>query len=315
MQARLKNNNLIISRKKTSLIKRIAKNYELYLLLLPVIVYYAIFNYVPMYGIQIAFKNYTISEGIWGSPWIGFDYFMRFFNSYNFWDLIKNTIGISIYSLIVVFPVTIVFSLMLNEVKNKHFMKSVQTITYAPHFISTVVMVGIMITFLSTNGPVNMLLKFCGKESIRFLEIPEYFKTIYVLSGLWQNIGWGSIIYLSTLSGVSPELHEAATIDGATKMQKILNIDIPAIIPTATIMLIMNVGSIMNVGFEKVFLMQNPLNMSGADVISTYVYRVGMISAEYSFSTAIGLFNSIINLLLMIFVNYISRRVSETSLW
>ncbi len=294
----------------------IRKHYQLYLMSIPTLVFFIIFLYFPMYGVQIAFKNYMPSKSIWGSSWVGFEHFLRFFRSYNFIGLLKNTLGLSIYQLAANFPLPIILALMLNEVRNKTFRKSVQMVTYAPHFISTVVLVGMLTVFLSPqSGIVNQAIKMLGGEPVAFLSKPEYFKTIYVLSGLWQSAGWNSIIYIAALSGIDPQLHEAATVDGASKVKRIWHIDIPGIMPTMIIMLIMNTGSIMNIGFEKVFLMQNDLNIVSSDVISTYVYRVGLVGGEYSFSAAVGLFNSVVNCILLVTVNAISRRVSETSLW
>lgn len=301
---------------ETGWIANIKRHYQLYLMSIPTLVFFIIFLYVPMYGVQIAFKNYTPSRGIMGSAWVGFDHFMRFFRSYNFLGLIQNTLGLSIYQLVASFPIPILLALMLNEVRNSKFRKSVQMVTYAPHFISTVVIVGMLNIFLSPqNGLLNQLIVLLGGEPIAFLSKPQYFKTIYVLSDIWQTMGWNSIIYIAALAGIDPQLHEAATVDGASKLKRIWHIDIHGIMPTMIIMLIMKTGSIMNIGFEKVFLMQNDLNLVSSDVISTYVYRVGLIGGEYSFSAAVGLFNSVINCILLVSVNAISRRVSETSLW
>lgn len=269
-----------------------------------------------MYGIQLAFKNFIEIKGIWGSPWIGFGNFERFFRSSHFWLLIKNTLGISLYSLVVGFPFPILLALMLNEVSNKYFKKSVQLVTYAPHFISTVVLVGMITIFLNPDsGIIGQLFERMGLKSIPFMTKAEWFKTIYVFSGLWQNFGWGSIIYISALSGIDTQLHEAAKVDGASKLQRIWHIDIPGILPTAVILLILNAGSIMSVGFEKVFLMQNPINMQKAEVISTYVYRVGLVGGDFGFSTSVGLFNSVINYIMLVTVNFFAKRLSETSLW
>jgi len=297
-------------------LKKILRNYELYIFILPALFYFLIFHYGPMYGIQIAFKNFIPTKGIWGSPWVGLKHFRNFFDSYYFSVLIKNTIGISLYSLVAGFPIPILLALMLNEVKNNKFKKLVQNITYAPHFISTVVMAGMIVAFLSpSNGVVNGVIKLLGGEPIAFMTRSDMFKSIYVWSGVWQGAGWGSIIYLATLSGIDKQLHEAAIVDGATRLQRIWYINVPGITPTMVIMLIMNCGSIMSVGFEKVFLLQNALNMEASDVISTYVYRIGLLNAQYSFSAAVGLFNSVINFVLLVTVNTISKRISETSLW
>ena len=276
--------------------KEIKRNWDLYLLTLPVVVYFIIFKYWPMYGVQIAFKDFIATKGIWGSPLVGWKHFERFFNSYHFMSLIKNTLGISIYSLLVGFPIPILLALMMNEVENKAFKKTVQTVTYAPHFLSTVVLVGMIISMLSPRtGVVNNFLNHLGMESVYFMGEPGLFKSIYVWSGIWQNM--------------------AAIVDGSSKMQRIRHITIPGILPTAITLLIMNTGNIMDVGFEKVFLMQNGLNLTSSEVISTYVYKSGLVDAQYSFSTAVGLFNSVINFLLLITVNKISRKTTETSLW
>jgi len=288
----------------------------LYLFVLPVVVYYFIFHYIPIYGVQIAFKNFIAIKGIMGSPWVGFIHFTRFFNSYHFWTLIGNTLGISAYQLLAGFPVPIILALMLNYVHRASFKRFVQTVTYAPHFISTVVLVGMIMIFLSPrNGLVNTFIKGVGFEPIFFMGEPGWFKSLYVWSGVWQNAGWGSIIYIATLAGVNPELYEAAIVDGASKFQRILFIDIPSIIPTATILLILNLGRIMSVGFEKVFLMQNDLNLESSEIIATYVYKTGLLGAQFSFSSAVGLFNNLINFLLLVFVNRMARKYSSTSLW
>ncbi|MFD0869255.1 ABC transporter permease [Paenibacillus residui] len=302
--------------KRKSFRRKLLKNWELYLFIAPAFFYFLIFHYVPMYGIQIAFKNFIPTKGILGSPWVGFDHFERFFNSYYFWDLLWNTLSISLYELAVGFPLPIILALSFNEAKNVFFKRAVQTVTYAPHFISVVVMAGIIITFLSpTTGIIIHMLNFLGIDAPAFLTDPAWFKTVYVLSGVWQSTGWGTVIYLAALSGVDPQLYEAAIMDGASRWQRIWNINIPAIIPTITILLILNMGSILGVGFEKILLLQNPLNMEASDVISTFVYRSGLLDAQYSFSTAVGLFNSVVNAILLVTVNQIARRTNETSLW
>lgn len=299
------------------IVKNLRRKWQLYLLCIPTFAWFVIFAYIPMYGVQIAFKDFVVTRGIWGSAWIGFENFTRFFSSYNFWNLIRNTVGISVYQLLVGFPAPILLALLLNEVRNQPFKKSIQMITYAPHFISTVVVVGILnIFFTQSNGLVNILLnQVCGIAKIPFLSSNEWFKTMYVFSDLWQSVGWGSIIYIATLVGIDPQLYEAAMIDGASKLQRVRYISIPGILPTAIMLLILNVGKIMSVGFEKVFLMQNSLNMGASDVISTYVYRVGLQGADFSFGSAVGLFNSIVNCVLLIVVNNIARKYSESSLW
>lgn len=296
--------------------RNILRNWQLYIFVLPALAYFIIFHYIPMYGVQIAFKNFSPGLGIWGSDWVGFDHFTRFFNSYYFWDLIKNTLGISLYELIVGFPLPIILALALNEVKDGLYKRTVQTVTYAPHFISVVVMAGMIIAFLSpTTGLINHFIQLLGFDPIPFMTDPKWFKTVFVLSGVWQNTGWGTIIYLAALAGVDPQHHEAAIVDGASRFQRILYINIPTIIPTMTILLILNIGSFLAVGFEKILLLQNPLNIESSNVIATFVYQAGLLDAQYSFAAAVGLFNAVINAILLVTVNYIARKTSETSLW
>ncbi len=292
----------------------VRKRWQLYLFLLPTLTYFIVFHYVPMYGLQIAFKRYLASKGIWGSPWLGFEHFDRFFHSYYFWTLIKNTLLINVYQL-ALFPISIIIALSLNELKNGKFKSGVQTITYAPHFISTVVMVGMIITFLDPRtGIVNRLIETMGFEAISFMIEPGWFKSIFVLSGEWQNLGWGAIIYLAALAGINPELYDAAKVDGASRLQRIRYINIPGIMPTIMIMLILSMGNMMAVGFEKIYLLQNELNMESSDVIQTYVYRSGLLQAQYSYSAAIGLFNNVINFIILVVFNRLARRTGN-SLW
>lgn len=293
-------------------------NYQLYILILIPVIYIIVFHYVPMYGVQIAFKKFVASKGIWGSKWVGMKYFMKFFKSHQFNRVVFNTLGISIYSLLAGFPFPIILALALNTTKNRYLKKSVQMITYMPHFISTVVIAGMVIQFLSPKlGIVNKLIGMFGGQPLNFMGIPEYFSSIYVWSGIWQATGWGTIIYLAALAGISPALHEAAVVDGASRLQRIRHIDIPGIMPTITILLILSVGNIMSVGFEKALLLQNSLNLRTSEIIATYSYKVGLTSSlpNYSYGAAIGLFNSIINLVLLVSVNKISKRLSDTSLW
>ena len=300
-------------KRQWSLIRR---NWDLYLLFLPVAAYYVIFHYVPMYGVQIAFKNFNSSLGIIGSEWVGFDHFIRFFRGYFIGRLMINTITISLYNLAVGFFTPVLLALMLNEVRNKLFKRAVQTVTYAPFFLSTVVMVGMLAALLSpNNGLINNIFAFFGGKKINFMTSPEWFKTLYVMSDVWQTTGYGSIIYLAALSGISPELHEAAQIDGAGRLQRIWHINLPGIQPTIVIIFILACGNIMSVGFEKVFLMQNPANQPSSDVISTYVYRVGIQGAQYSFTAAVGLFNAVVNFIMLTIANQLSKRVTETSFW
>ena len=301
---------------RARLAKNIQKNWILYVMMLPVVIYYIVFAYAPMYGVQLAFKNYKIKLGIMGSPWVGLDHFKRFFNSYNFSLLLKNTLGISIYSLLVGFPIPIIFALLLNYIKNRYLKKTVQMVSYAPYFISTVVICGMLTIFMNPDtGVFNTIFKALGMEPKEFLSKTKLFNSIYVWSGVWQGMGWSSIIYISALSGVDYEMHEAAIVDGATKLQRILHIDLPSIKPTIIMMLILQLGSLMNVGFEKVFLLQNTLNKQAASVISTYVYEVGLINSDYGYSTAIGLFNSIINMLLLVGANWFCKKFADESLF
>lgn len=306
---------LINNKQKKKKNRKILQNWQLYIFILPAFLYFFIFHYIPMYGVQIAFKDFIPSLGIWGSEWVGFEHFKRFFDSYYFWDLIKNTLGISVYELVVGFPLPIILALAINEAKDGLYKRTVQTVTYAPHFISVVVMAGMIIAFLSpATGIVNHGLELLGFEPIAFMSDPKWFKTVYVFSGVWQSTGWGTIIYLAALSGVDPQHHEAAIVDGATRLQRIWHINIPALAPTMIILLIMNVGNIMAMGFEKILLLQNPLNLESSNVIATFVYQAGLLDAEYSFASAVGLFNALINAILLITVNQIAKKRSETSL-
>ncbi|MGC6589650.1 ABC transporter permease subunit [Paenibacillus sp. FSL W7-1332] len=292
------------------------RHWQLYLLVIPPVLYFIIFKYLPMANAVLAFKNYNVVKGIWGSPWVGTQYFEMFFRNPAFATLIKNTLYISFYQLIVGFPIPILLALALNEVKSARFKKTVQMVTYAPYFISTVVMVSIIMLFLSPRlGIVNTITGALGFEAVNYLGEPGMFRTIYVLSDVWQTMGYSAVIYLAALAGVDPSLYEAAKVDGANRFQKILNVDLPGILPAAVIILILSVGNIMALGFEKMYLLQNPLNLSTSEIISTYVYKIGLLNANYSFATAVGLFNSLINLVLLLVVNAIAKRASNTSLW
>ena len=298
-----------------SLVAKMWKYRQLYLMLIPALVYVLIFNYGPMYGVQIAFKNYKGSLGIWESKWVGLKHFKDFFSGYYFWLLLKNTLVLSLYNLLVSFPIPIIVALILNEA-GPRLKKTAQTILYAPHFISTVVLCGMIVSLFSKqSGAVNTLLEMLGMERYYFMGEPGAFRHLYVWSGVWQGMGWNAIIYIAALSSVDPSLHEAASIDGATRMQRIIHINIPTIMPTIIITLIMAVGRIASVGYEKVFLLQTNLNIEVSEVISTYVYQRGIVDASYSFSAAVGLFNNIINIVLLCTANAISRNVSETSLF
>ncbi len=296
----------------------IKKNYQLLLMLLLPTLYIIIFKYFPMYGTIIAFKEYRAVDGVLGSPFVGLKYFEKFFNNYQFIGLIVNTLKISVTTILFGFPIPILLALSLNSCKNKIINKPVQMITYIPHFISTVVVVGIITQLLSMQtGVINNMIRFFGGEAKMFLGIPGAFVPIYVISNIWQHSGWGSILFLAALSAIDPSLHEAAIVDGAGKLKRIIHIDIPSILPTIIVVLILNCGRIMDVGFEKVLLMQNDLILRVAEVISTYVYKIGLGSRlpNYSYAGAIGLFNSTINFLIIYIVNKISKKVSDTSLW
>ncbi|WP_237449167.1 sugar ABC transporter permease [Paenibacillus sp. OT2-17] len=295
---------------------QVKRDYELYLFLLPIIIIYLVFKYYPMYGIQIAFKDFSPSRGIWGSEWVGFKHFIDFFGSYNFWTIMTNTLTLSVLSLVFSFPAPIIIAIMLNQMLAKRYKKIVQTVIYAPHFISTVVLVGMLNVFLSPNsGIVNHIITLFGGDPIMFLADEGWFRPLYILSGVWQETGFATIIYLAALAGVNPELHEAAIMDGASKWKRVMHVDIPSILPTIVILLILALGNIMGIGFEKAFLMQNDLNYSTSNIIPTYVYEIGIQKAQYSFSTAIGLFNSVVNIILIITVNRIAKKLTETSLW
>jgi putative aldouronate transport system permease protein len=294
------------------------RHWQLYLVMLPGLLYFLVFKYIPMAFAVIAFKEYNVVQGIWGSPWAGTKYFDLFFRNPVFWTLIKNTLGLSLYALIVGFPIPIILAVCLNEIRNGFFKRFTQQITYAPYFISTVVLVSMILLVLSPRlGVVNIGLQALGQQPINFLGQPDLFASIFVWSGVWQFSGYGAVIYLAALAGIDPQLHEAARIDGASRLQKIRHIDLPGIMPVILVILILNVGSLLAVGFEKVFLLQNPLNLSTSEVISTYVYKTGLLNANYSFATAVGLFNSVVNMILLVIVNTAAKRTSEsrTGLW
>ena len=291
------------------------RNKSLYVIVIPVVLFYILFHYKPMYGAIIAFKDYTPALGVSNSPWVGLANFTRFFNSLYFTRLLKNTILLSVYSLLFGFPAPIILALLLNEVRCHKFKSLAQTITYLPHFISLIVVTGMLTDFSMTTGLFNDIIVALGGEASPLLQNPSLYRTIYVASGIWQEVGWGSIIYLSALSGVDQQLYEAAAIDGAGKWKQLLNITLPGIAPTIIIMLIMKVGSLMSMGYEKTILLYNPSTYETADIISSYIYRIGLLEQDWSYSTAIGLFNSIINFTLLIITNKLSKRYSETSLW
>lgn len=296
--------------------KAFIRDYQLYIMLIPTLVFFIIFEYVPMYGVQLAFKKYIAIKGIWGSPWNGFDNFSRFFKSYAFWRVIKNTLGINVYQMFISFPLPIILALLLNQVRSKRFKKLVQTVTYAPHFISVVVIVGMLQIFLSPrSGIINLLIKAISGDTVFFLGKPEWFQTVFVFSGVWQNCGWSAIVYIAALTAIDTDLYSSAYVDGCNRFQIIRHIDIPCIMPTAIIMFILNAGKMMRVGFQKVYLLQNDLNLSASEVISTYVYKVGLIDGQFSYSTAVNLFNTIINIILLVAANQLAKRITDTSLW
>lgn len=297
-------------RLKSSLWQRIKENWQLYLLLLVPVIITIIYKYIPMYGIQIAFRDFKASKGYLGSEWIGFEWFERFFTSPNCWRMIKNTFLLSLYSLLWSFPIPIILSLAINQLRFKGFKRTIQTILYAPHFISIMVVCGMIRIFLSPSGGlINLIL---GTQ-IGFLTSSDAFRTIYIASGIWQEAGWGTIIYLATLASVGPSLYEAAKVDGASMFQRILHIDIPALVPMAVLQLIMSAGSLMSIGFEKAWLLQTELNMATSDIIPVYVYQQGIENANYSYSTAVGLLNTVVNIILLIIVNKIASKASDVS--
>ncbi|WP_223822101.1 ABC transporter permease [Paenibacillus peoriae] len=287
------------------------RNYILYLFLLPSIILTVIFKYVPMYGSIIAFKNFSPRKGILGSEWVGFEHFQRFLSSPNFYDILMNTLKLSAYGLILGFPVPIILALMLNLVRGAKLKKNIQLIVYAPNFISVVVVAGMLFVFLSPAGIVNALVTTFTGKPISFMTDPAYFRTVYILSGIWQTAGWSSIIYVATLANVDPQLHDAATIDGASLMKRIFHIDLPALKPVMAVLFILAAGGIMSIGYEKAYLMQTALNTPTSEIIATYVYKVGLQSGDYAYSTAIGLFNSVINVFLLIFVNTVVKKLNE----
>ena len=300
---------------KQSFIQGIKSSRALYLLLLPSFIIFLLFTYYPMYGVIIAFKDFSPAQGILGSPWVGFKNFIQYFNSYQFWPTIRNTIVISLYTIVVTFPLPVFLALMCNQIRARLFKKFFQVSTYLPHFISTVVMCGMIILFLSpSTGIIAKLAGIFGFTLPNLMGSASAFPSIYVWTEAWQHVGWDSILYIATLSAIDPTLYEAATMDGASKWKRMIHIDVPALLPTATIMFILRMGSVMSVGFEKIYLLQNTLNSSTSEIISTYVYKMGLVSNQYSLSSAIGLFNNVINLVLLLLVNYTSKKLSDTSL-
>ncbi|MEH7481638.1 ABC transporter permease subunit [Neobacillus drentensis] len=313
---RFTNAAVLSNESKTSKwMRQFKKSGPLYVLLLPSIILLICFTYIPMYGLVMAFKDYSPALGIWGSPWVGFKHFIQYFHSYQFDLTLKNTLYISLYSILVGFPLPIALAILCNQIRIGLFKKVFQVTTYLPHFISTMVMCGMILIFLSpSNGLIANLLGLIGIEMPNLLSNPSFFSSIYVWSDVWQHLGWDSIIFLAALSSIDPTYYEAATMDGASKMQKIRHIDLPLLLPTAMILLILRAGGLLSVGFEKVFLLQNQLNLPGSEIISTYVYKIGIQNFQYSLSTAIGLFNTVVNIIILLLVNYMSKKLTKTSL-
>ena len=296
--------------------KEIKRHWQLYLMVIPALLYIILFCYKPMYGIVIAFQDYSLKKGIIGSEWVGLDNFKRVFDSYWFPVVVKNTLTISILSLVLGFPVPIVIALLANEIQNTKMKKMFQLVSYVPHFISTVVVCGMITLFLNPGtGIVNFLIKAFGGEAVYFMQEAKFFPWVYVVSGIWQGAGWGALIYYSALSGVDKELIEAAEIDGADRIQRIWHINLPVLKPTIVIMFILNCGHLLSIGYEKVYLLQTTTNLSASEVISTYVFKMGLENSDFSFSTAVGLLNNIVNMIILIIVNKISEKFSDSSLW
>ncbi len=302
--------------KRGSFKKQFMETKALYWFVIPGLIFYIMFKYYPIYGSQIAFRDFSPFLGFWESEWVGFENFERFFNSPDFWKIIQNTLMINITNLLIGFPFPIILAVMLNQVANQKFKKIVQTVTYAPYFISMVVLVGMMYTMFSPySGVVNVVIKALGGDAIFFMGDPKLYVPVYVLSGIWQNCGWSAVIYIAALAAVSPELHESAIVDGATRIKRIWYIDLPSIVPTIVTMLILTAGQLLTIGFEKSYLMQNSMNMGVSEVISTYTYKRGLIDGDFSYASAVEMFQAAINLIILVAVNKISKKVSDTSLW
>lgn len=291
------------------------KNWILYLMILVPIIYFVMFHYLPMVGAQIAFRNFKPKRGIWGSEWVGLKHFLDFFNSYYFWRVLRNTLVLSGLNLLFGFPAPIILALLLNEIQNRPFKKVVQTVSYMPHFISVVVICGMLVDFCSVNGLFNTIIEFFGGKPTALLGHSKNFRFIYIASEIWRQVGWNSIIYMASISNIDQQLYEAAKIDGAGRFRQTMNVTLPGILPMAIMLLIMQVGRMMTLGADKILLLYNPATYETSDIISTFVYRKGILEANYSYSTAVGLFNSVVNFILLLSVNAFSRKVSETSLW
>ncbi|MEA5146050.1 MAG: ABC transporter permease subunit [Candidatus Limiplasma sp.] len=304
-----------VERKRSGYISNMIHNPWLYVMALPVIAYYIIFHYLPMYGVVIAFKDYVPARGIWESGWVGFKHFQTFFSSTYFPRLLRNTLAINLKELLFSFPIPIVFAILLNEVRSTRFRRISQSITYMPHFVSTVVICGLLVDFTKSTGVLTNLFVALGLDRINMLSVPEYFQGIFIGGIVWQSFGWDSIIYFAALTGIDPALYDAARVDGAGRFKQILHVTLPGIAPTIVVLMLLRIGSMMSVSWDRIVLLYNPLTYETADVLSSYVYRIGLTKMQYSFATAVGLFNSGINILLLVAANTISRRVSENSLW
>ena len=305
-----------MQKKVIKLGKNIRKNIGLYIMLAIPLACYIIFKYIPMYGLQIAFRRFNPTLGITKSPWVGITYFKQFFESYYFKDILWNTVSLSLFTMVIGFPMPIILALLINEIKNTKFKKAIQNITYMPNFLSIVVIVSMLTLFSNRDyGLFNKITGLFGAAPVDFMSKPNYFQPLYVFSNVWQYMGFNAIIYIAALSSVDQELYEAASIDGATRMQKIIHISIPCIMSTIIVLFIMRIGNLMSVGFEKVYLMQNSVTLSASEVISTFIYKNGIQKGQFSYSTAVGMFNSVINFILLISANFISKKSTKTGLW
>ena len=301
--------------KRSSLWKEVLKYKHIYVILLPAILFYLIFHYAPMGGLAIAFQKFSLTKGIFGSRWVGLANFTSFLNDVYFWRLLSNTLMLNFWGLVFGFPAPIIFALLLNEIRKDKFKKSIQTITYIPHFLSVVVVSSLVLTFVSSQGLINSLIRMCGGETTYFMNDPKYFYRIYVISDIWQQLGGNSILYIAAISGIDQELYEAATIDGAGRWRQLLHVTIPGIMGTIMIVLIMRIGRMLTIGYDKIILLYNPAIYEKADVISTYVYRRGLLDGDYSYSAAVGLFNSIFNFMFLMAANFGSKKATGSGLW
>lgn len=299
------------------LIRNLGQYWQIYLMLVIPVVYYIIFRYIPMFGNIIAFRQYRAGGSLFGEKWVGLKYFKQFIKDRTFWSAFSNTLILNIAYLAVRFPLTLIFALLINEIRNIHWKKFVQTVSYLPHFISLVIVCGMLKELLSTSGPINAVIANLGGEKINFISLAQWFRTIFIVSGVWQSLGWGTILYLAAMSGINPSLYEAATVDGASHLQQVLNVTIPSILPTITTLLILDIGGLVGSGgsFEKVYLLYNPMTYETADIVSTYVFRMGIDSGNYSYATAVGLFEGIINLVLLTIANKVSKKLTDSGLW